>query len=790
MKTIIKDAKTTIIEAYSELDKLFDSRLSKYKTYAGKDLVLGIKGADDKKTCHMDIQREVFVEGNYDKAKFEIHDLLKDAEKLVSKYEGMKISDGETKYIGQKPIINCDYNHIKTQFNIFILFKEIDDINEDIEDVWYNDDWTIDDEDNIDNYEENGFNNELSFKDFLNEAEIILVDNAFEFDINEWEKENQEEINEELSEDINNVKNTTTSQFIKYQLTPDKVKEIVNKIINSEFNIINYWKTNQFKKKNNLTDDDLKDILRTLTEQDYKTNSISIDNSKNEAIIFIKQINIKNLNNIKVYIKLDYDSIENSPVIVLSFHNKRQKTQLISSYKNIGSLKEEIKLKESSEKEYYYNYDVLCPIYYKGGVIHRDEEAYAKSYEDLCKQVRDDWIYDDDLEDVEKYGSIKVKVNYSDDPKFKSEDDEGDLDEGYSKDKYLEETSPYTNIKSNGIYSLNTGWVKHPVQQDIPDIDMEEFEKQFKVWEDKYFNLLDALNVDDKNKSNQINESQDEDFDFNWDDIKDYNLEFAKEIYDIIDSFIDKDNITENFKNKSSLKYHFNKHCVGDKIKKSTKTNVLYDFTNIDDYKEYEKNYLNNKNNSDILILTSLGSPEHVADIFRKFFEGNKYLILDTLCGFQNNNKSVSIILHSFANKATTNYNQNTIDFNVTADDITKTLYPVDSYYLETKLNNVIQKYNINKLSIKINNGKEIKTESHESEYVPKSYSNPKIEQIDNLIEDIYKLRQEGMKEEGEYSIKNLIFKEFRNLGYLDNLKELKRKEVSKELSLEGLDKK
>ena len=60
----------------------------------------------------------------------------------------------------------------------------------------------------------------------------------------------------------------------------------------------------------------------------------------------------------------------------------------------------------------------------------------------------------------------------------------------------LEETSPYTNIKSNGIYSLNTGWVKHPVQQDIPDIDMDEFEKEFKVWEDRYFDLLDELNND------------------------------------------------------------------------------------------------------------------------------------------------------------------------------------------------------------------------------------------------------------------------------------------------------
>lgn len=65
-----------------------------------------------------------------------------------------------------------------------------------------------------------------------------------------------------------------------------------------------------------------------------------------------------------------------------------------------------------------------------------------------------------------------------------------------------------------------------------------------------------------------------------------------------------------------------------------------------------------------------------------------------------------------------------------------------------------------------------------------------KLEQIDNLIEDIYNLRKEGMEEDGEYSIKNLIFKEFRNLGYLDNLKDLRKKEISKDLSLESLRKK
>ena len=65
--------------------------------------------------------------------------------------------------------------------------------------------------------------------------------------------------------------------------------------------------------------------------------------------------------------------------------------------------------------------------------------------------------------------------------------------------------------------------------------------------------------------------------------------------------------------------------------------------------------------------------------------------------------------------------------------------------------------------------------------------SKTNIELIDDLIEDIYNLRKQGMARDGEMDIFNLIFKEFRNLGYLDNLKELKKQEISKELSLEQL---
>ena len=53
------------------------------------------------------------------------------------------------------------------------------------------------------------------------------------------------------------------------------------------------------------------------------------------------------------------------------------------------------------------------------------------------------------------------------------------------------------------------------------------------------------------------------------------------------------------------------------------------------------------------------------------------------------------------------------------------------------------------------------------------------------LLEEIYdKLRKKGVAE-GEYSIKNLAFKELRNKGYLDQLKDFRNELISKRLSLE-----
>ena len=58
------------------------------------------------------------------------------------------------------------------------------------------------------------------------------------------------------------------------------------------------------------------------------------------------------------------------------------------------------------------------------------------------------------------------------------------------------------------------------------------------------------------------------------------------------------------------------------------------------------------------------------------------------------------------------------------------------------------------------------------------------VELITNFIEDIYDLRKLSIAEDGEYSIGNLVFKEFRAKGLLDEAKELKNEELSKAMSL------
>jgi hypothetical protein len=57
---------------------------------------------------------------------------------------------------------------------------------------------------------------------------------------------------------------------------------------------------------------------------------------------------------------------------------------------------------------------------------------------------------------------------------------------------------------------------------------------------------------------------------------------------------------------------------------------------------------------------------------------------------------------------------------------------------------------------------------------------------IQNMIDRLYMIRKNGLSVDGEYSIDNQVFKEIRNLGLLDELKDRLHEVRSRELSLEN----
>jgi len=79
-----------------------------------------------------------------------------------------------------------------------------------------------------------------------------------------------------------------------------------------------------------------------------------------------------------------------------------------------------------------------------------------------------------------------------------------------------------------------------------------------------------------------------------------------------------------------------------------------------------------------------------------------------------------------------------------------------------------------------------IDTTKLDSEYANKFSStmkNPSLTAIDDLINDIYLLRKEGIASGGEYSVGNQVFKNFRDEGYLEKLKDKRRELITDMLS-------
>lgn len=79
----------------------------------------------------------------------------------------------------------------------------------------------------------------------------------------------------------------------------------------------------------------------------------------------------------------------------------------------------------------------------------------------------------------------------------------------------------------------------------------------------------------------------------------------------------------------------------------------------------------------------------------------------------------------------------------------------------------------------------DVELEPELSDWVEKSEQCDTIKKIDNFIDDAYKLRQESILKDGEYGKGNLIFKELRNRGILQELKDKKVNMENAEMSIE-----
>jgi hypothetical protein len=70
-------------------------------------------------------------------------------------------------------------------------------------------------------------------------------------------------------------------------------------------------------------------------------------------------------------------------------------------------------------------------------------------------------------------------------------------------------------------------------------------------------------------------------------------------------------------------------------------------------------------------------------------------------------------------------------------------------------------------------------------EYENKIEGAKSIKDIEDIIDSLYLLRQESILKDGEFGIGNQCFKEIRNMGLLQNLKDKKVELENQEMSLE-----
>jgi len=593
----------------------------------------------------------------------------------------------------------------------------------------------------------------MKLNDFIEKAEILLVDNAFDFDINQWENEYADEVNESFDKLFLEASQQKPN-FTKYKLDAEAIKEIVDKFSKSDFAIINgetSWKTYQFLKKNGLTFDDLKPILRNLKTTDYIENSVPADQTVgyNEAIIFIKNSKIKELGPFNLYIKLDYDMTEEVPVIVISIYQDYKKNEAVHELY-------EALLKEDNEFGKYKDQFIKAILTQNSTALHKGAES-RKIYDRHTGEMEDKLLWDSVLHHIDG--------NHDNNP-FDFSNYTLIQCDNYSTAMLIHRLIHLLSYAENGIAA-----------KDIKD--------KIRSYNAEFIILIDnVLKI--------------QDFDSWWNTVG----------HIIIDSVSDK--IADMQPGKKIMLEDLDdaKSIIADQIRGEWEAiqnynKAVHDLSNING---------NFKEIVDILNDISNEEEVHVGELE----QAQALMDKDLLDNIDDGHDEAQETIEQKQEETDMNESKQLTESSYTL----KSCQFKDGYYLEYRwdkyngfeilggperdgiVRNEFSKAHLTKETaartferykkhLMTDHG-EIESEQDEEE--PKVESlNEKVEtsqlnEIDKFLEDIYELRKDGLQKTGEYGIENLTFKELRNKGYLDNLKDLKNKLIGKELSLESLE--
>lgn len=374
---------------------------------------------------------------------------------------------------------------------------------------------------------------------------------------------------------------------------------------------------------------------------------------------------------------------------------------------------------------------------------------------------------------------------------------------GIPAELYVEMDS--AQAKSNGIYSLKDGWLKKPVQTNIPDLDKEAFDKLFTEWEDKYFELLKSVGKE------ELSEILHPEIDLGWigkgkrhlvdadtfttkkdgdiisihisDDLPDLKYKIMNGSYlddearedspyrsddaieidyirDSADEFADKlDDMIESKVEKAILDLLRKEYKQDFAFHRGGTTNGIVPM-GMHLYAKHNRTIPDILGDKDEVVESLTPKEKKSLETCRNLFE------LEELLGRKPNEEEYKVFLYPKMLKLYDKYERE----GYSRETIRKEL--IDAYYYDDLVDRVMKEKDRN---------------NEPDAIIESNLTEERSDDIYDFITELYNLRKESIANEGEYGLGNLVFKEFRNLGYLDNLRQLRKQAKSKELSLEEL---